>query len=100
MNQRHADLISDRIRRSVGGRAAVAADFTVWRDCLGSPTSLPNDDTPGVGSDDYDRWKENFGQVVGVGSIAYDNAAVPEPSTLMLLTLAVAGRRFRRGRTA
>lgn len=77
-----------------------AADYTIWRDRLGSPTSLPNDDTPGVGSDDYDRWKENFGQIAGAGSIAFDNAAVPEPSTLVLLMLAVSGWRFRRGRAA
>jgi hypothetical protein len=72
------------------------ADYTVWRDRLGSDTALANDDTPGVGPDDYDRWKRNYGQIAGAGSIAFDNPAVPEPSTLMLLILAVAGWRFRR----
>ena len=40
-----------------------AADYTVWRNNLGSGTSLPNDSSAGVGPDDYDRWKTNFGQV-------------------------------------
>ena len=39
-----------------------AADYTVWRDNLGSGTSLPNDGTPGVGHDDYVRWKIHFGE--------------------------------------
>jgi hypothetical protein len=72
----------------------------VWRDRLGSDTALANDDTPGVGSDDYDRWKENYGQIAGAGSTAFDNLPVPEPSTLVLLMLAVGGWRFRRGRAA
>ncbi len=63
-----------------------AADYTVWRNKLGSVTSLPNDDTPGVGQDDYTRWKANFGQVAGsgAGSIAPPYSATPEPSTPLL----------------
>jgi CubicO group peptidase (beta-lactamase class C family) len=72
-----------------------AADYTVWRDTLGSDTSLPNDDTVGVGPDDYDRWKANFGQTTGSGSSASANASVPEPATLVLLMLAAAGWRLR-----
>ena len=34
-----------------------AADYVVWRKNLGSSTSLANDDTPGVGPDDYTRWR-------------------------------------------
>jgi T5SS/PEP-CTERM-associated repeat protein/autotransporter-associated beta strand protein len=65
-----------------------AADYTVWRDRLGSATSLPNDDTAGVGPDDYDRWKASFGQTPGAGSSALNSAAIPEPTTMVLLTLA------------
>jgi T5SS/PEP-CTERM-associated repeat protein len=63
-----------------------AADYTVWRNKLGSATSLPNDNTPGVGQDDYTRWKANFGQVAGsgAGSIAPPYSATPEPSTPLL----------------
>lgn len=74
-----------------------AADYTMWRDNLNSTTSLPNDDTPGVGSDDYARWAANFGSVgsvvggtvegvVVIGSLPMLGAggamAVPEPDTL------------------
>jgi hypothetical protein len=68
-----------------------AADYTVWRDHLGSGTTLANDDTPGVDQDDYTRWKDNFGQTSGSGSAAKTNAAVPEPTTALLMALAVAG---------
>ncbi len=77
-----------------------AADFAVWRDRLGSQASLPNDNTAGVGPDDFDRWIANFGRTVDAGSSSIDYAAVPEPSTLGLLLLAAVGRCLRRGRTA
>ena len=51
-----------------------AADYAVWRDNDGSGTSLPNDDTLGVGPDDYVRWRSHFGQTAGSGS------AYPPPS--------------------
>jgi hypothetical protein len=42
------------------------ADYTVWRDALGSLIALPNEDplaTPGeVTMEDYQVWKANFGQ--------------------------------------
>jgi fibronectin-binding autotransporter adhesin len=79
-----------------------AADYTVWRDKLGSATTLPNDDTAGVGPDDYTRWKNNFGNQAGSGSLSLvgtrDGGSssgklvpVPEPvssTQLLLLTSA------------
>jgi T5SS/PEP-CTERM-associated repeat protein len=64
-----------------------AADYTVWRNNLGSGTSLPNDDTAGVGSDDYDRWKTHFGESSGSGSGAISSTgnSVPEPEIITLL---------------
>lgn len=63
-----------------------AADYTLWRDNLGSPTSLPNDDTPGVAQDDYERWKSRVGQTgAGGGQLS----AVPEPSGFLLLLAAL-----------
>jgi hypothetical protein len=50
-----------------------AADYTVWRDGLGSTYTQA----------DYDVWKTNFGNQSGSGSSA--NAAVPEPATFVLL---------------
>jgi len=75
-----------------------AADYTVWRNNLGSPNALPNDSSPGVGPDDYDRWKMNFGNTLpGSGSVT--GGTVPEPATLMLLVIGLAwtgrGRRSR-----
>jgi hypothetical protein len=75
-----------------------AADYTLWRDNFGSSTSLPNDDTAGVGQDDYDRWKANFGQSAGAGNSAFENVAVPEPATLLPLMLAVVSWCLRRRR--
>jgi hypothetical protein len=77
-----------------------AADYTVWRDNMGSLTALPNDDSAGVGLDDYNRWKANFGQMAGNGMGASATATVPEPTTLVLLTLVATGWRFRRRRDA
>jgi hypothetical protein len=78
-----------------------AADYTVWRDNLNSPNALPNDDTPGVGQDDYDRWKQNFGMALGAAAGGIQSTAVPEPTTAWLVLaacgLASAGRLGRRG---
>ena len=64
-----------------------AADYTVWRDNLGSAVTLPNDTTPGmVTSEDYGVWKTNFGMMAaGAGAGAASSAAVPEPGTGVLI---------------
>ena len=67
-----------------------AADYTVWRNNLGSGTALPNDDTPGVDANDYTRWKTHFGEGSagsGAGSGSGATAAVPEPATFSLVAL-------------
>ena len=72
-----------------GNGAVDAADYTVWRDTLGSTTDLrANGDNTGASTGkidqaDYIIWKSNFGSMAGSGAAA----AVPEPATLwMLLT--------------
>ena len=62
-----------------------AADYTVWRNNLGSSTALPNDDTLGVGPDDYDRWKTHFGESSGSGAAV--NSPVPEPHSDVLVAI-------------
>ncbi|MGD9635371.1 MAG: PEP-CTERM sorting domain-containing protein, partial [Pirellulales bacterium] len=77
-----------------------AADYTVWRDKLGSNSTLPNDSTPGsVTQADYNVWKTNYGQSIGGGG-ALDVAAVPEPATftLVALVLGLLSIRSRAGR--
>jgi hypothetical protein len=62
-----------------------AADYTVWRDTLGSSTDLRADGNNSTTIDpgDYTIWLDNFGAGFGsgAGSVAF---AVPEPSALWL----------------
>lgn len=77
-----------------------AADYTVWRDNLGLATVLPNDGTPGVvDQSDYDTWHTNYGMMApGAGAGSSSLAAVPEPSSVMLLLagMSVVGLRRRK----
>src|SRR5690606_31091786 len=71
-----------------------AADYTVWRNNLGSTTNLAADANGdgSVGPEDYTIWKSNFGNPAGAGAAALATAAnVPEPSTWALLGLAAVG---------
>jgi cellulose 1,4-beta-cellobiosidase len=68
-----------------------AADYTVWRDALGRTETLPNDDTQGVGQDDYTRWKDHYGQAAsGAGAGAQSGSQVPEASSIHLAFSALA----------
>jgi len=68
-----------------------AADYTVWRNNLGTDNVLPNDPIGGtIGSDQYDQWKTNFGQTPGSASVA-GQSAVPEPATVTLFLIAIVG---------
>ncbi|WP_442483197.1 PEP-CTERM sorting domain-containing protein [Aeoliella sp. SH292] len=68
------------------------ADYTVWRDALGSHSVLANDITPGyVSPTDYLVWKSNFGASgAGIAS-GLGVATVPEPATALTLVLALVG---------
>lgn len=66
-----------------------AADYVLWRNQLGSGTSLPNDDTAGVGNDDYTRWRSDFGHTLTGSTGLQSTAAVPEGSTLSWAMIAV-----------
>jgi probable HAF family extracellular repeat protein len=76
-----------------------AADYTIWRDTLGSTTDLRanGDDTGGSASvidqADYAFWQSHFGNS-GSGSKAI--TAVPEPGTLLMLLLGTLPIGFRR----
>jgi hypothetical protein len=65
-----------------------AADYVIWRKRLGTPTTLPNDVTPGwVLAEDRNVWRTNFGR--GPTQPA-SGTAVPEPRTLCLTLTYVA----------
>lgn len=85
-----------KLRRLVGltgdfnGDGTVdAADYTVWRDNLGTFDRLSNDDGLGVpiGSDHYDLWKTNYGNSLASGSAG--SAEVPEPGAILLLAVSM-----------
>ena len=80
-----------------------AADYVAWRDTLGSTTNLAADgDGNGrIDAGDYDVWRFNFGSHSNSGAGAIDRpAAVPEPSTMVLLVLSAAGSCLRYRRAA
>jgi Putative amidase domain/Dockerin type I domain len=63
-----------------------SADYTLWRDSVGQTGVGLAADGNGDGTvdaTDYSTWTANFGRQSGAGAIA--NAAVPEPSTVLLL---------------
>ncbi|MCO6043275.1 autotransporter-associated beta strand repeat-containing protein [Aeoliella sp. ICT_H6.2] len=71
------------------------ADYTVWRNNLGAADESAlmgnGDGLNGVDAGDYAVWKSNFGS--GAAAAAGSNAqqTVPEPSSILLLALVLAG---------
>jgi hypothetical protein len=76
------------------------ADYLLWRNNQGTTNVLANDSIGGrIGAAQYDQWRSHFGQTGGISSGAsLGSAAIPEPATLGLMTLAVAGAWTRRRR--
>lgn len=78
-----------------------AADYTVWRDSLGSVSDLDaNGDNNGtsegvIDAADYVVWKTNFGMGFELGS-GSTSSAIPEPITLGLLASGSLGLMFLR----
>ena len=93
-----------------GNGTVDAADYTVWRNSLGSTISLAADGSGNqiVDQDDYALWKENFGRgLAGRGVVSATSGtsgflAVPEPASWLSLVWAIgcAGRLGRRIRAA
>ncbi len=75
-------VVATAIPGDYNGNGVVdAADYTRFRDTLGTSTTLPGDTTPGtVTAADYTVWKNNFGATAS----AVSAAAVPEPTACLL----------------
>ena len=77
-----------------GNGVVDAADYTVWRDTLGSTTDLrANGDNTGASAGivdlaDYEYWKTNFGAHTGSGAEAGETATAPEPSVAAMVVSA------------
>lgn len=84
--------VPDELLGDYNGNGVVeAADYTVWRDTLGSTTNLAangNGNTV-IDAGDYGVWKANFGKTSDNGAEANVNAAVPEPATVVLCLLGI-----------
>lgn len=67
-----------------GNGTVDAADYTLYRDALGTNTTLPNDITTGtVTPADYTVWQTNFGKTLRTAAVN----AMPEPAGLGLLVV-------------
>jgi hypothetical protein len=76
-----------------------AGDFVLWSKYQGTTHVLPNDPTGGtIGAAQYTTWRSNFGKPPGSGADSSANAAVPEPTSLVLLILSAAGSCLRQRR--
>lgn len=70
-----------------------AADYTVWRDAVGTNVELPNDPNGGtIGNLQYATWSANYGQTAGSSSVA-----VPEPAAVSAVLMALSVVALRRG---
>ena len=99
-----ADGYTDNIDFEIGlagdynkNQVVDAADYTTWRDNFGSDIALPNNGGLGtpIGQAHYDQWKANFGLGSGAGSSSsIFAAAVPEPSSVLLVGVGLASLVF------
>ena len=65
-----------------------AADYTVWRNTIGTDGTLLNDFSPEyVDEDDYLYWKSHYGDSSFPGGGGLAGALIPEPTTIALLCL-------------
>ncbi|MEX2317000.1 MAG: aspartyl protease family protein [Pirellulales bacterium] len=92
-----AEYEEDRVRVVVGIQGDYnddgtvnAADYTVWRNSLGSTTNTDADgDGSGtIGAGDFTVWKNHYGDVDPFFGAAMGAGSVPEPASIALLLLA------------
>lgn len=64
-----------------------AADYVLWRN--GGPLQNQVDDPGTVNAADYTAWRTRFGNAAGTGSFTIALVAVPEPASVVIMTLGV-----------
>jgi hypothetical protein len=75
------------------------ADYTVWRDHLGSTFAAADGSGNGsVDGADYVVWKNNFGRTISFGSGSLTTVAVPEPAGFIEILAAIGWFVMGRGR--
>jgi hypothetical protein len=76
-----------------------AADYVMWRKNNGTNNPLPNDGGLGtpIDAEHYGLWAANFGSTAGSGSAS--QSAVPEPSSFLVMGLAVIAASLARRRS-
>ena len=92
-----AGVLSVTILGDYNGNGTIdAADYTVWRDTLGSLTNLTANGNGNsvIDAGDYGVWKQNFGRTSG--SSAGATNAVPEPMGLLMILTGMLMLFFRR----
>jgi hypothetical protein len=84
-----------------GDNKVDSADYTVWRDSLGSGNLQADGNGDSVVDDqDFQVWKQNFGTYSAGGGSQSVAAQVPEPSVLVLSALALGCAFVRRSRSS
>ncbi|MCA9241338.1 MAG: PEP-CTERM sorting domain-containing protein [Planctomycetales bacterium] len=78
-----------------------AADYTVWRDTLGSTTDLRADGNGNnqVDAGDYGYWRARYGSTAAIAAAPIAGVAAPEPGSLGILVLGLVGLAVRRSRS-
>ncbi len=71
-----------------------AADYILWRN--GGPLQNEVHNPGAVTAEDYTEWRSRFGNAAGAGASQPNSAAVPEPTTWLLVALALAALTFSR----
>jgi hypothetical protein len=68
-----------------------AGDYVTWRKNNTTNNALPNDNGLGtpIGPSHYTLWRSNFGKPPGSGALV--GGSVPEPATVLLVLMGIAG---------
>jgi hypothetical protein len=69
------------------------ADYVLWRDTMNSTSLLAADGSKNgvVDAADYNVWRSNFGLSFPAGGSGLGSGSVPEPTTVVMMTIATLG---------